>query len=142
MDRPRFHRGGRATFRQALDLPTLLATRFDPDMKRTHRALVAAGKPAKVAITAIMRKTHRSRKRTPQGQPPELEPKSRLIKTDTLVARSCEVWGGACANSLRSSARNDPASNRLVRDRNPAFRQQILDVSELKVNRTDSQIDW
>jgi transposase len=49
-------RGGRATLRQALYMPALVATRFNPDLKRKYQALVAAGKPAKVAITAIMRK--------------------------------------------------------------------------------------
>lgn len=49
-------RGGRATLRQALYMPALVATRFNPDLKRKYQALIAAGKPAKVAITAIMRK--------------------------------------------------------------------------------------
>ena len=49
-------RGGRATLRQALYMPALVATRFNPDLKCKYRALVAAGKPTKVAITAIMRK--------------------------------------------------------------------------------------
>ena len=49
-------RGGRATLRQALYMPALVATRFNPDLKAKYQALVAAGKPAKVAITAIMRK--------------------------------------------------------------------------------------
>ena len=37
-------------------MPALVATRFNPDMKAKYTALVATGKPAKVAITAIMRK--------------------------------------------------------------------------------------
>ena len=49
-------RGGRATLRQALYMPALVATRFNPDLKCKYQALIAAGKPAKVAITAIMRK--------------------------------------------------------------------------------------
>jgi transposase len=49
-------RGGRATLRQALYMPALVATRFNPDLKCKYKAFVAAGKPAKVAITAIMRK--------------------------------------------------------------------------------------
>jgi transposase len=51
-----FIRGGRATLRQAVYMPALVATRFNPDMKKTYRALIAAGKPAKLAITAVMRK--------------------------------------------------------------------------------------
>lgn len=49
-------RGGRAILRQALYMPALVATRFNADMKAKYQALVAAGKPPKVAITAVMRK--------------------------------------------------------------------------------------
>lgn len=51
-----FIRGGRANVRQALYMPALVAMRFNPDMKTKYAQLVAAGKPPKVAITAIMRK--------------------------------------------------------------------------------------
>ena len=51
-----FIRGGRAMLRQALDMPALVASRFNPDLTRKYQALIAAGKPAKLAITAIMRK--------------------------------------------------------------------------------------
>ena len=44
-----FIRAGRAGLRKALYMPALVAMRF-------HRQLVDAGKPAKVAIAAIMRK--------------------------------------------------------------------------------------
>ncbi len=37
-------------------MPALVAIRFNPDMKAKYRALKAAGKPAKVALTAKMRK--------------------------------------------------------------------------------------
>jgi transposase len=49
-------RGGRANVRQALYMPALVAARFNPDLKAKYRALLTAGKPAKVALTAIMRK--------------------------------------------------------------------------------------
>jgi transposase len=49
-------RSGRAQLRQALYMPALVATRFNPDMKAKYNALVAAGKPPKLAITAVMRK--------------------------------------------------------------------------------------
>ncbi len=52
----RFIRGGRASLRQALYMPALVATRFNPELKAKYQALVTAGKPAKVAITAVMRK--------------------------------------------------------------------------------------
>jgi transposase len=52
----RFIRAGRAHLRQALYMPALVAIRFNADMKAKYQALRTAGKPAKVAITAIMRK--------------------------------------------------------------------------------------
>ncbi len=51
-----FIRGGRASLRQALYMPALLAARFNPDLKAKYNQLRQAGKPAKIAITAIMRK--------------------------------------------------------------------------------------
>jgi transposase len=48
--------GGRAPLRRALYMPALSATRFNPDLAAKYEALVKAGKPAKVALTAIMRK--------------------------------------------------------------------------------------
>jgi transposase len=51
-----FIRGGRAQLRRALYMPALVAARFNPDLKAKYDQLIAAGKPAKIAITAIMRK--------------------------------------------------------------------------------------
>ena len=51
-----FIQGGRALVREALYMPALVAARFNPDLKAVHDRLIAAGKPAKVAITAVMRK--------------------------------------------------------------------------------------
>lgn len=51
-----FIRGGRASVRKSLYMPALVAARFNPDMKAKYAQLVAAGKAAKVALTAIMRK--------------------------------------------------------------------------------------
>jgi transposase len=51
-----FIRGGRAGLRQALYMPALVAARFNPDLKAKYAQLLDAGKPAKVALTAIMRK--------------------------------------------------------------------------------------
>lgn len=51
-----FIRGGRANVRQALYMPALVAARFNPDLKAKYRQLILAGKPAKIAITAVMRK--------------------------------------------------------------------------------------
>ncbi|HIE55917.1 MAG TPA: IS110 family transposase [Chromatiaceae bacterium] len=52
----RFIQGGRKFLREALYMPALVAIRFNPDMKMKYQALKAAGKPSKVALTAIMRK--------------------------------------------------------------------------------------
>lgn len=49
-------RGGRARLRQSLYMPALVATRYNPDMRIVYDRLVGSGKPAKVAITAVMRK--------------------------------------------------------------------------------------
>lgn len=51
-----FIRGGRANVRQALYMPALVAARFNHDLKAKYRQLIAQGKPAKVAITTVMRK--------------------------------------------------------------------------------------
>lgn len=51
-----FISGGRKTLRDALYMPALVAMRFNPDLKAKYTQLRDAGKPAKVAIVAIMRK--------------------------------------------------------------------------------------
>lgn len=38
------------------DMPALVAIRFNPDLKHKYQSMINAGKPPKVAITAIMRK--------------------------------------------------------------------------------------
>ena len=48
--------GGRKPLRDALYMPALVACRHNPDMAAKYQAFIAAGKPAKLAITAIMRK--------------------------------------------------------------------------------------
>jgi transposase len=49
-------RGGRTHLRQALDMPALSAVRCNAALKAKYDALRAAGKPPKLALTAIMRK--------------------------------------------------------------------------------------
>jgi transposase len=51
-----FISGGRKPLRDALYMPAVVAMRFNPDLKTKYTALRNAGKPAKVAIVAIMRK--------------------------------------------------------------------------------------
>lgn len=51
-----FIQGGRTILRQALYMPALVAMRFNPDLKQVYDRLIAKGKHAKIAITAIMRK--------------------------------------------------------------------------------------
>lgn len=48
--------GGRKPLRDALYMPALVAMRFNPDLRAKYEGLRAAGKPAKVAIVAVMRK--------------------------------------------------------------------------------------
>ena len=37
-------------------MPAVVACRFNPDLKAKYDQLISAGKPTKVAITAIMRR--------------------------------------------------------------------------------------
>jgi transposase len=48
--------GGRASVRTALYMPTLTAIRHNPALHAFYRRLIGRGRPAKVAITACMRK--------------------------------------------------------------------------------------
>lgn len=49
-------RGGRGHLRRALYMPALTAIKWNPDLRRTYETMRARGKPAKVALVAIMRK--------------------------------------------------------------------------------------
>jgi transposase len=53
---PRRIWGGRAPVRATLSMATLVATRHNPVIAAYYRRLRAAGKPAKVALVAAMRK--------------------------------------------------------------------------------------
>ena len=48
--------GGRAQVRTALYMAALTATRVNPSLRACYQRLIAAGKPAKVALVACMRK--------------------------------------------------------------------------------------
>lgn len=48
--------GGRSGLRTMLYMPALVATRYNRQLGQTYQTLCSAGKPAKVAITAVMRK--------------------------------------------------------------------------------------
>lgn len=66
-----FISGGRKPLRDALYMPALVAMRHNPDLKAKYEGLRAAGKPAKVAIVAIMRK---------------------LIETANALVKADRVW--------------------------------------------------
>lgn len=51
-----FTDGGRKFLRDALYLPALVAARYNPDLRQKYQAMISQGKPAKVALTALMRK--------------------------------------------------------------------------------------
>lgn len=51
-----FISGGRKPLRDALYMPALVAMRFNPDLKRKYQQLRDAGKHAKIALIALMRK--------------------------------------------------------------------------------------
>lgn len=48
--------GGRAGLRKALYMPALVATRYNAPLTEKYQQLIADGKAAKIALTAIMRK--------------------------------------------------------------------------------------
>lgn len=70
-----FISGGRKPLRDALYMPALNAMRFNPDLRAKYTALREAGKPAKVAIVALMRKL--------------LETANALVKADRLWTPKC-----------------------------------------------------
>jgi len=70
-----FIQGGRKHLRDALYMPALVAARFNPDMRKKYQAMIAAGKPAKVALTTLMRKL--------------IELANALIKNDREWATKC-----------------------------------------------------
>ena len=51
-----FIQGGRKILRDALYMPALVAARYNPDLKQKYNAMIGAGKPPKLALTALMRK--------------------------------------------------------------------------------------
>ena len=51
-----FIQGGRKFLRDALYMPALVAARYNTDLKQKYQSMIEAGKPAKVALTALMRK--------------------------------------------------------------------------------------
>ena len=51
-----FIKGGRKHLRDALYMPALVASRFNPDLKTKYNKLRDDGKPPKLALTALMRK--------------------------------------------------------------------------------------
>ena len=51
-----FISGGRKPLRDALYMPALVGMRFNPDLKAKYQQLREAGKPAKIALVALMRK--------------------------------------------------------------------------------------
>lgn len=55
-DGRRYIQGGRGNLRKALYMSAISSIRWNPDMKAFYDRLTAAGKPAKVAIIAVMRK--------------------------------------------------------------------------------------
>ena len=51
-----FIQGGRSSLRKALYMPALVAARKNPDLTAKYQSMIAAGKPPKLALTALMRK--------------------------------------------------------------------------------------
>lgn len=53
---PRHIRGGRGAIRRVLYMAAVAASQHNPILRAFYQALIARGKPAKVALTAVMRK--------------------------------------------------------------------------------------
>lgn len=51
-----FIQGGRKFLRDALYMPALVSARYNPDLRQKYQAMTEAQKPAKVALTCLMRK--------------------------------------------------------------------------------------
>ena len=51
-----FIQGGRKTLRDSLYMPALVAMRYNPDLAKKYQKMKQNGKPAKLILTAIMRK--------------------------------------------------------------------------------------
>jgi len=49
-------KGGRAALRATLYMAALAASRCNPDLRTFYQRLISAGKPPKLALTAVMRK--------------------------------------------------------------------------------------
>lgn len=79
-----FIQGGRKHLRDALYMPALVATRFNPQMRDKYQTMIQAGKPAKVALTAIMRKLIELANALIRDNT-KMEPNNGLINTDTLA---------------------------------------------------------
>ncbi len=74
--------GGRAQVRTVLYMATLAAVRFNPTLKTFYLGLRARGKPAKLALTATMRK---------------------LLITLNAMIKNRSTWRPACAAHLRAN---------------------------------------
>jgi transposase len=52
----RSYRGRTKFLRDALYTPAIVAARYNPDLRQKYQAMISQRKPAKVALTALMRK--------------------------------------------------------------------------------------
>jgi transposase len=76
MNAPARIRGGRAAVRNVIYMAAVTATRYNPVLKPFYERLIAAGKPVKVALIAVMR---------------------RLVVFANAVLRSGQPWKGPLA---------------------------------------------
>ena len=76
-----FIQGGRKVVRDALYMPAPAAVRHNPDLRAKYQVKIKAGKPPKVALTALMRKL--------------VELANALIKADRIW-----VIKGACSGRI------------------------------------------
>ena len=131
-----FIRGGRARARRLLYMPALSAIRRNPDLARKYRELRGRGKPAKVALTAIMRKMlvlantllREDRLWTPTAEGAAAQARYRfhsskvgLRQAVSLLTALANSHAGRVALSPEGAERSGAAAKRLDRATRPAF---------------------
>jgi transposase len=82
-------RGGRHEVRRALYMPALSATRSCPVLKEFYQSMVNRNKPAKVALTAVMRKllVHMNSQLAKLAKQPPDEPMKKIAKSKKPLAK-------------------------------------------------------
>jgi transposase len=97
--------GGRAQVRTALYMPACAAIRCNPVLRSFYQRLIAAGKPKKVALTAVMHKLlTMSNAMVREGTPWDPTFAERMAVDRSRSSRECGNVGGSRSSSTAVSA--------------------------------------